>query len=121
MLGGVDDLSGDAEHLAEDVGRSAGQAGERGGGSEQAVGDLVDCAVAAEGDDHVIALVRGLPAQLGGVTLGLGVHGVDLEAALERVEHEMAQAVRDRCGVGVDDYQHAPLRRGLERLEVLRL
>ena len=64
--------------------------------------------------------MRGLTAQLGGVTLGLGVHGVDLEAALQRVDDEMAQTVGDRRGVGVDDDQHAPLGRGLQRLEVLR-
>ena len=105
-----------ANTFAEPPGRQA----ERGGGAEQAVGGFVDGPVAAEGDDHVIALVRGLAAQLGGVPAGLGVHGVDLEAALQRVDDEMAQAVGDRRGVGVDDDQHAPLRsRALQRLEVL--
>ena len=33
VLGGVDELAGDAEHLAEHVRRAAGQAGERGGRS----------------------------------------------------------------------------------------
>ena len=90
-------VAGDAEHLAEHVGRAARQAAERRGGAEQAVGGFVDGAVAAEGDDHVIALVGGLAAQLGGVAARLGVDGVDLEAALQRVDDEVAQAVGDRA------------------------
>ena len=109
VLGRVDELAGDAEHLAEDVGRAAGQAGQRGGGAEQAVGGLVDGAVAAERDDDVIALVGRLAAHLGGVAAGLGVDGVDLEAALQRVHDEVAQTLGDRRGVGVDDDQHPPL------------
>ncbi len=119
MLGGVDDVAGDAEHLAEHVGRAARQAAERGGGAEQAVGGFVDGAVAAEGDDDVIALVRGLATQLGGVTAGLGVDGVDFEAALQGIDDEVTQAVGDRGGVGIDDDQHAPLARGQGGLEVL--
>ena len=105
------ELAGDAEHLAEHVGRAARQAAERGVGAEQAVGGFVDGAVAAEGDDDVIALVRGLAAQLGRVAARLGVDGVDLEAALQRVDDEVAQAVGDGRGVRVDDHQHAPLAR----------
>ena len=108
MLGRVDDVAGDAEHLAEHVGRAAGQAAQRGGGAEQAVGGFVDGAVAAERDDHVIALVRGLAAELGGVPARLGVDRVDLEAALQRVDDEVAQAVGDGRRVRVDDDQHAP-------------
>ena len=53
--------------------------------------------------------MRGLAAQLGRVAAGLGVDRVDLEAALERVDDEVAQAVGDGRRVGVDDDQHAPL------------
>ena len=96
MLGRVDELAGDPEHLAEHVRRAARQAG-RAAWAEptQAVGRFVDRAVAAEGDDHVIALVRGLAAELGRVAARLGVDRVDLEAALQRVDDEMAQAVGD--------------------------
>ena len=94
--------------LREHVGRAARQAAQRGGGAEQPVGGFVDGAVAAEGDDHVIALVRGLAAQLGGVPARLGVDRVDLEAALQRVHDEVAQAVGDGRRVRVDDDQHAP-------------
>ncbi len=63
--------------------------------AEQAVGGFVDGAVAAERDDDVVALVRGLAAQLGRVAARLGVDRVDLEAALQRVDDEVAQAVGD--------------------------
>ncbi len=106
---------GDAEHLAEHVGRAARQAGERRGGAEQAVGGLVDGAVSAEGDDHVVALVGGLAAELGRMAAGLGVARVDLEAAAQGMDDEVAQAVGDRRGVGVDDDQHALLGQGLRR------
>ena len=92
VLGRVDQLAGDAEHLAEHVGRAAGQAGQWGGGAEQSVGGLVDGAVPTEGDDHVVALVGGLAAELGSVAAGLGVDGVHLEASL--------QGVRRRGGAG---------------------
>ena len=113
VLGRVDGVAGDAEHLAEHVGRAAGQAGQRRGGAEQAVGRFVDGAVAAEGDDHVVALVGRLAAQLGGVAAGLGVDRVDLEAPLQRIDDEVAQPVGDGRGVGVDDDQHAPPRAGV--------
>src|SRR3712207_5213395 len=48
VLGGVDDVVGDPEHAAVDVGGSAGEAGERGTRAGQAVRGLVDGAVAAE-------------------------------------------------------------------------
>ena len=120
VLGGVDQLAGDAEHLGEHVRRAARQAAQRRGGAEQAVGGFVDRAIAAERDDHVIALVRGLAAQLGRVAAGLGVDRVDLEPALQRIHDEMAQAVGDSGRVRVDDDQHASLDRGDLGLEVRR-
>ena len=113
VLGGVDDLAGDAEHLADDVRRPAGQVGERDVGAGQPVGRLVQRAVAAEGDDHVVALVDRLADELGRVALALGVERGDLVAALERVDDEVAQPVRDRRRVRVDDDEHPPL---LDRL-----
>jgi hypothetical protein len=115
VLGGVDDVVGDAERAAEDVGGAAGEGGEGGVGSGEAVGGLVDGSVAAEGDDHVVALVGGLAAELGGVGLGLGVDGVDLVAALEGVDDEVLEAVGDRARVRVDDHEHAPLGRALRQ------
>ncbi len=96
VLGRVDELAGDSEHLREDVRRAAGQRAERGVGAEQAVGGFVDGAVAAEGDDDVIALVRGLAAQLGRVSARLGVYGVDFEAALQRVRRRDGAAGQRR-------------------------
>ena len=106
VLGGVDDVARDAEHLAVDVGRAAGERRQRGGGVRQAVGGLVDGAVAAEGDDHVVALLGGLAAQDGRVVAPLGVHRVDLVAALQGVDDEVLQAIGDRRRVRVDDDEH---------------
>ena len=86
---------------AVDVRRAAGQAGQRGVGPGQAVRGLVDGAVAAERDDDVVALGRGLAAQLGRVVAALGVDGVDLVAALEGVDDEALEPVRDRRRVRV--------------------
>src|SRR6185312_7647677 len=66
-----------------------------------------DRSVATERHHHVVALRRGLAAQLGGVVAGLGVHGVDVIAPAQGVDDEILQAVGDRRRVRVDDDQHA--------------
>src|SRR4051794_6594998 len=109
VLGGVDDVVGDPEHAAVDVGGAAGQAGQRRGRADESVGGLVDRPVAAERDHDVVALVRGLAAQLDRVPLGLGVDGLHVVAALQRIDHEVLHAVRHRRRVRVDDDQHAAL------------
>jgi hypothetical protein len=106
VLGGVDHVVGDAEHAHVDVGRAAGQHAQRRVGPRQAVDHLVDRPVAAERHDDVVALARGLAAELGRMALALGVDRLDLVAALERVDHEALQAVRHRRRVRVDDDQH---------------
>src|SRR6185437_15406643 len=75
--------------------------------ADQSVGGLVDRAIATEGHHDVVALRGGLAAELGGVVAGLGVHGVDVVAAAQRVDDEVLQAVRHRRGIRVDDDQHA--------------
>ena len=72
VLGGVDDVVGDAERPRDDVGRAAGQHRDRDVGAGEPVGDLVERAVPAEGDDDVVAAVDRLAADLGGVVLRLG-------------------------------------------------
>jgi hypothetical protein len=109
VLGGVDHVVGDAECPAEDVGGAAGQGREGGVGAGQAVGGLVDGAVAAEGDDHVVALFGRLPRELGCVGLGLGVDRVDLVAPLEGVDDQVLEPVGDRARVRVHDHEHAAL------------
>ena len=94
VLGRVDDVAGDAEHLAQHVRRAAGQAGHRRRAAGQPVGDLVDGAVAAEGDDDVVALLRRLAAQLGRVAARLRVDRLDLVAAVQRGDDEVAQCGR---------------------------
>jgi hypothetical protein len=116
MLRGVDDVGRDAEHAAVDVGRAARQAGQHGRGAGEPVGGLVDGAVAAEGHDDVVALVRRRLAELDRVPLALRVDGLDLEPALQRVDDQLLEPHGHRRGVRVDDHQHAPGgRRRLER------
>ena len=97
VLGRVDDVAGDAEHLAQDVRRAAGQAGDRRGAAGEAVGDLVDGPVAAEGDDDVVALAGRLAAQLGRVAARLRVDRLDLVAPVQRGDDEVAQPRRHRA------------------------
>ena len=119
MLRGVDDVGGDPEHAAVHVRRAARQRDERGARAGQPVRHLVDRAVAAEGDHDVVALERGVAAQLGRVPLALRVDGLDLVAALERVDDELLEPHGHRRRVRVDDDQHppgrhrAPERRGI--------
>ncbi len=72
MLGRVDDVAGDAEAPADDVGRAARKHRHRDVGAGEPVGDLVERAVAAERDDDVVAAVDRLAADLGRVVLSLG-------------------------------------------------
>jgi hypothetical protein len=111
VLGRIDQVRGNAEHLGEYVGRAAGQEAQRRGRARQAVGGFVDRAVAPERDDDVVALTRRRARELGGVSLGLGVDRPDLEAVLEREHDHFAQRTSDRRRVGVDDQKHAPLPR----------
>ena len=116
VLGRVDDVVGDPERAADDVGRAARQHGDGDVGAGEPVGDLVQRPVAAEGDDDVVAAVAGLAPDLGRVALRLGVDRLDLVAALERVDDEVLEPVRDRRRVGVDDDQHPLLRRAARGL-----
>ena len=113
VLGGVDHVVRDPERARPDVGGAAGQGGERRAGAHEAVGGLVHGAVAAEGHDHVVALARGLAADLGGVAALLRVDRLDRVARSERVDHQVAQPVRHRRGVRVDDDEHASLGRAV--------
>ena len=80
---------------------------------QQPVRGFVHRAVAAEGDDHVIALPGGRPAELDRVPRRLRVDRVNLEAALQRHHDEVAKPVGDRAGIRVDDQEHpAPCARG---------
>ena len=88
-----------------------GQHRDRDVGAGEAVGDLVQGPVAAEGDDDVVAAVADLAADLGRVVLRLGGDRLDLVAALQRVDDEVLEPVGDRRRVRVDDDQH-PLLRG---------
>ena len=111
VLRGVDDVAADAEHPRVDVGRAARQAREWRVGAGEAVGGLVDRAVPAEGDHHVVALAGCLAAELRRVPGALRVDRLDLVAALERVDDQVLQPVGHRRRVRVDDDQH-PLHGG---------
>ena len=109
VLGRVDDVVGDAEGAADDVGRAARQHRDRHVGAGKPVDDLVQGPVAAEGDDDVVAVVAHLASDLGGMVLRLGGDRLDLVTPLQRVDDEVAQPVGNRGRVGVDDDQHSPL------------
>src|SRR3954468_18249030 len=89
VLGRVDDVVRDPQGAADDVGRTPGQHRDGNVGSGESVGDLVEGAVTAEGDDDVVAVVLDLAADLGRVVLRLGRHRLDLEAPLQRVDYEV--------------------------------
>ena len=112
VLGGVDDVGRDSQHPAVDVRTPSGEGAQGGLRSDQAVGRLVDGAVPAERDDHVVALACRLAAQRGGVVARLGLDRLDLIAPAQRVYDEVLEAVGDGRRVRVDDDQH-PLARGV--------
>ena len=62
----------------------------------EAVGGLVDRPVAAERHDDVRAAARGGARQAGRVAGGVGVDGLDVEAARECGDDEAPQARRRR-------------------------
>jgi hypothetical protein len=111
----VDDVVGDAQRAANNVGRAAWQHRYRYVGPGQSVDHLVQRSVAAEGNDDVVAVIAHLAPDLGRVVLGLGRDRFDLEAPLEGVDHEVLESIRDRRRVRVDDDQH-PLLGGLSQL-----
>ena len=113
VLGRVDHVVRDPERARPDVGGAAGQGGERRARAHEAVGRLVHGAVAAERHDHVVALDRCLAADLGRVAALLRVDRLHRVARAERVDHEVAQPVRHRRGVRVDDDEHASLGRAV--------
>jgi hypothetical protein len=115
VLGGVDHVVGDSQRARPDVGRPARQGGQRRLRPDQPVGGLVDGAVAAERHHHVVALAGGLARDLRGVVALLGVDRLDRVARLERVDDQVAQPVRDRGRVRIDDHQHAPLGRAVRQ------
>ncbi len=106
VLGRVDDVVGDAEGATDDVGRAAGQHRDWNVRAGEAVGNLVQGAVAAEGDDDVVSVIAYLAADLSGVVLRLGGDGLDLVTALQRIDDQVLEPVGDGRRVGVDDQQH---------------
>ena len=110
--GRVDRGRRQAERAGEDVGVAARHDGERRQAlarpvAQQPVDDLVDGAVAAEGDDDVEAVVGGLPGERDGVPAGLRLDDVELDLAGQRVGQHVAHPLRRRRGLGVDDQQRA--------------
>ena len=85
---------------------SAGSPG-RGPVGEQPVHDLVDGAVAAEGDDQVEPLPRGADGERGGVAAVAGLHHLDLQLAGQRPREHLAAAGGRRGGGGVHHQEGA--------------
>ena len=70
---------------------------------EQAVDDLVDGAVTAEGDDDLDAGVRRLPRQRTRVAATAGVADLQINLAAQRAGEHIAAAGAGGGGLGVDD------------------
>src|SRR5581483_10323124 len=103
VLGRIDYVVRDTEGPADDVGRAAGKDGDRHVGPCQAVCDLVEGAVTAEGDHEVVTAGPRLAADLDRVLRRLGVDRLDVVASLERVDDQVLEPIRDRRRVRVDD------------------
>ena len=83
--GRLDRVVGQPDRAGEDVGRAAGQGGERGVGAGQAVGRLVEGAVAAEHDDDVDAVAGRALGQAGGVVAAVGLGDGDVVVGRQRL------------------------------------
>ena len=111
-LRGVAHISGQAEAAGKVVGRSGGQVAE-GGGKSAGVhpGDhFVECAVAADGDHHVV-IPAVLLRQAGAVTGFFGEqHGTAVPARLQHADHgtQRAHGV-PLTGTGIHDHQQIPI------------
>ncbi len=103
MPGGSDRVARDAEGSGEDVCGAAGDDAHRHRAAGEAVGHLVDGAVAPERDDDVVGPPGGLAGQLGGVAAAPRVDHVDLDAGGEGAFHEPDLSGRDRAGLHVGD------------------
>ena len=96
-----DRVERDAERARVDVGRAAGKRRERGVGAGQAVGGLVERAVAGEHRDDVEAVVRGGAREAGRVAAPRRLGDLDLVLVREQLADQDAPAGRDRGSRGV--------------------
>jgi hypothetical protein len=109
VLGGVDDVAGDAERSTEDVRAAAGKDGQRNAGVGETVCRLVDGAVATEGDDQIEPVRAAVPDQVGRVVGCLGLDRLDLVAAPKCVLDQILQPRRYGGRLRIDDQQHSKL------------
>ena len=97
--GGFHGVVGEPERAGEDIGGAAGDDGEAGKGVrigavvQQAVDDLVDRAVAAEGHDQLyVFALGGLPAEIPGVPAVLRRGHLELHLAGQGVDQDVTRA-----------------------------
>ena len=91
VTGRFDGVVGQPDRAGEHVRRAARQRRQRRLGAGEAVGDLVERAVAAEADDHVDAVVGRPLGQAGGVAPTVGLDHRDLVVRGERLlDHDPA-------------------------------
>ncbi len=106
--GRLDRIVGQAERAGEDVRRAARDHAERGhpvvhAVGQQAVDDLVDRAVAAEGDHRVGAVAHRPAGQRGGVAAVAGLLDLEVGRAGQRVGQHVALVRRRGRGARIDD------------------
>ncbi len=112
--GRLDRIVGQPQRAGEHIGGAAGdhrQPGQPvriGPVVQEPVDHLVDRAVAAEGDDEVEPLVRGLASQVPGVPAVLGGHRLQLHLAGQGMGQDVARARTGgrRCWVGHEKCTH---------------
>lgn len=106
-VAGADDREGvfdgpvDAEVAAEAVAGSAGDQAESGGGSGEDGSNLIERAVAADGDDHGAAVGEGLLRECGGMAGGVGERDAGPVARGEGPDRR--EGGGGAAGAGVDD------------------
>lgn len=103
---GVDAVVREAEDPGEDIGGAPGEGGESGICASEAVGCLVERAIAAEHDDEVVALPRGGLGETGGVAPPAGLGEGDVVVGGQRLVDHDPSSGGDRRGHGVHDEQN---------------
>ena len=93
--------------MRQDVGGAERDDAEPGGGAHQAVGDFGDSAVAAGGDDHLLAAPGRLAGQSFGMAGAMGFGQIKPDAIGDQhIQHPPQQMRTAAAGDGIEDNHH---------------